>query len=177
MNKTRPTKVLRRHVGDWIFGAFLAPFVAWLIRLFAATLRIEVEGGAHYEAARRCGRPLIFAFWHEDLFGMAMGFLRLGTGLRVAVMVSPSRDGEKLARVIHRLGLQTVRASSSRGAARGLLEMKGRMTAAATAEAHAAAALALDGPRGPRRVAKPGVALLGRQTEALIVPVSFVHSR
>ncbi len=73
-------------------------------------------------------------------------------------MTSQSRDGEFIARVIHRFGFVPVRGSSSRGGQRALLEMKQLL-----AEGHAVA-FTIDGPRGPRYVAKKGPVLLARMS-------------
>jgi hypothetical protein len=126
----------------------------------------------HFEAAARARRPAIFLLWHEDMVGITTFHLRVSRR-PVAVMVSRSRDGERLARIIQWLGATPIRASSSRGAVAGLVEMKRWLCAGQGRFA----AMAPDGPRGPRRVAKPGVAALARHAGALIVPVAFRHSR
>jgi hypothetical protein len=77
-------------------------------------------------------------------------------------MTSQSRDGEFIARVIQRFGFVPVRGSSSRGGQRALLEMDELL-----AEGHAVA-FTIDGPRGPRYVAKKGPVLLARMTGAPI---------
>ena len=87
-------------------------------------------------------------------------------------MVSRSRDGSRLARVIGRLGMTAVRASSSRGAVRGFLQMHRWLT-----RPGGRAAMALDGPRGPRHQAKPGIAMLARKSGAWVVPIEFTHTR
>src|SRR5262249_50078026 len=75
-----------------------------------------------------------------------------------AVMTSRSLDGEFIARVIRRFGFVPVRGSSSRGGQRALLEMNRLL-----AEGHACA-FTIDGPRGPRYVAKKGPVLLARMS-------------
>jgi lysophospholipid acyltransferase (LPLAT)-like uncharacterized protein len=151
----------------WLAG----PLVALLIRLIARTLRVRFVGREHQDAALADPRPIICAFWHEDLVSIAAWHLRLGHRRRVAVMISRSRDGELLANVIRWLRLEAVRGSSSRGGVGGIVEFKrwiGRRSPHGRA-----AALALDGPRGPRREAKPGIALLARHSDARILPVAF----
>ncbi len=75
---------------------------------------------------------------------------------QLAVMTSRSLDGEFIARVISRMGFLPVRGSSSRGGQRALLEMNQLLT-----EGHSVA-FTIDGPRGPRNVAKKGPVLLSR---------------
>jgi lysophospholipid acyltransferase (LPLAT)-like uncharacterized protein len=83
-----------------------------------------------------------------------------------AVLVSLSRDGEVQSRVLARAGMRVVRGSSSRGGARGLLEL-----VRALRESPLDAAFAVDGPRGPYGVVHPGAALCARRVDALLVPI------
>ncbi len=73
-------------------------------------------------------------------------------------MVSRSFDGEYIARIIEKLGFVAVRGSSSRGGAEALRGMKDEL------EKGAAVAFTIDGPRGPKYVAKPGPVLLARSS-------------
>jgi lysophospholipid acyltransferase (LPLAT)-like uncharacterized protein len=172
------TSKLRR--GDWFYSLVLAPLAALLVRLLARTLRVRFVGRDRLDVALAARRPVIFAFWHENLFASAVLHMRVNWrrpgGKRVAVMVSHSRDGQKLAEVISRLGLEPIRGSSSLGAVAGLVELAHWLRRADDGRSRFVA-LAMDGPRGPRHVAKPGVALLARQAGALVLPVSFELSR
>ena len=80
------------------------------------------------------------------------------------MLTSLSRDGEYIARVIGRLGFVAVRGSSSRGGWRGLLEMQQMVESGETV------AFTIDGPRGPRYVAKKGPILLARMTGVPVTP-------
>jgi hypothetical protein len=73
-------------------------------------------------------------------------------------MTSRSFDGEYVARIIERLGFVAVRGSSSRGGSEALRGMKDEL------EKGAAVAFTIDGPRGPKYVAKVGPVLLSRST-------------
>jgi len=161
----------RRRVGDRLFEWFAPALVALIIRALAWSLRFRANGIDNYQIATEAGRPILFVFWHQDWLNAALALQRLRMGRRVAVMISHSRDGDKLASVVHRIGLDPVRGSSSRGAVRGIIAMVRYLTD--PARKRALAALALDGPRGPRYQAKPGGALLARRAGALIIPVRF----
>ena len=117
----------RRRRGDWWFSHLGAPIAAQLLRLLARTLRVRFEGEEHFRQSLTIDHPVVYTFWHEDLFAIASFYLRavrpLPEARRVAVMVSRSRDGEKLAQCITRIGLEPVRGSSSRGAVAGLVQM------------------------------------------------------
>jgi lysophospholipid acyltransferase (LPLAT)-like uncharacterized protein len=76
----------------------------------------------------------------------------------LVVMVSRSFDGEYIARIIERLGFRAIRGSSSRGGAGALLGMKSAV------EQGVAVVFTIDGPRGPKYVAKPGPVTLAKAT-------------
>jgi len=103
-------------------------------------------------------QPAIYVFWHRCL---VPGVSRYGNrGL--AVMISSSFDGEYIARVAEKFGFRAVRGSSTRGGARALLGMH------TVLEQGAAVVFTIDGPKGPRYVAKPGPVVLARNTGAPI---------
>jgi lysophospholipid acyltransferase (LPLAT)-like uncharacterized protein len=142
---------------------FLLWLISWIgflaIRLIGMTLRVETSA----EEGTRPGEPLhpsIFAFWHRCVFPAAHIF----RNQNVAVMTSRSFDGEYIARIIERNGFIAVRGSSTRGGASALMELHRLI------DAGCSAGFTIDGPRGPRYVAKPGAVLLARNTGVMIVP-------
>lgn len=148
-----------------IRGADLAFY--WLIRAVGRTVRFRVEGREHWEAATRDGRVPIYTFWHDRVFLGTYYFRRR----RIVVMTSRSFDGEYIARFIQRLGYGAARGSTSRGGVAALAEMvrvmrQGRPTG-----------FTIDGPRGPRHVAKMGAVLLARKTGHPVLPFSVNSAR
>ncbi len=106
----------------------------------------------------------IYAFWHESLLAP----VKMKT--RVKVLVSQSADGEFIALVCRHLGIGVVRGSTTRGGAKGLLDL--------LREGHDAhLAITPDGPRGPRRHVKPGIAFLASRTGLPVVPVGVGFTR
>jgi len=97
-------------------------------------------------------KRVIYSFWHRAVFASAWLWRKTG----IAVMVSRSFDGEYIARTIEKLGFVAVRGSSSRGGATALLGLKSQL------EQGNLVAFTIDGPRGPKYVAKPGPVLLSR---------------
>ena len=75
-------------------------------------------------------------------------------------------DGQWTRKVIEWLGFGTAQGSSSRGGLRGLAVMARRL------EEGLDCAFTIDGPRGPRFVAKPGPVMLARKTGC---PVLVFH--
>lgn len=104
----------------------------------------------------------IWCFWHRCVIPAAYRFRRN----RIAVMTSRSFDGEYIARIIQKLGFVAVRGSSSRGAVGALFGMRDQL------EQGHPAVFTIDGPRGPRYVAKPGPVLLAKKTG---VPISCFY--
>ena len=127
------------------------------IRIIGPTLRpsFTYEPGTEHEPRTR---PAIYCFWHRCVF--PAGYLFRGHGIRV--LTSRSYDGEYIARIIERLGFRAVRGSSSRGAVQSLRELQREL------EQGEFVAFTIDGPRGPRYVAKPGPIHLARVTGAPI---------
>ena len=81
-------------------------------------------------------------------------------------MTSRSFDGEYIARIIQKLGFRAVRGSSSRGAVGALIGMRQQL------EQGHGVVFTIDGPRGPRYVAKPGPVLLAKKTG---IPISCFY--
>ena len=144
---------LRQRVSLWLitWAGFLA------IHLICPTLRFALssEEGAPETATLGKGTT-IYSFWHRCVFPAAY----LWRNLQIRVMTSQSFDGEYIARIIQKFGFVAVRGSSTRGGARALLEMRQELEQGRTM------AFTIDGPRGPRYVAKPGPVLLARATGA-----------
>lgn len=134
----------------------------WLIRLIGPTLRVEIVGVQNAVQIRDAGEPGIGAFWHRCIFPAVWIWRRRG----IVVLNTVHFDGQWTRRVIERLGFGTAQGSSSRGALEGLAEM------AKSLEAGRHVAFTIDGPRGPRYVAKPGPVILARRTGR---PISVFH--
>jgi lysophospholipid acyltransferase (LPLAT)-like uncharacterized protein len=140
------------------------PVIAWAvlaaIRTLGPTLRFEVLGGQEVGRDYRPDQPPnVYAFWHRCIFAATWYFRN-----RNAVLLNTTNfDGQWTRRVIERLGYLTAQGSSTRGGLKGLAVMAKRL------EEGCDAAFTIDGPRGPRYVAKPGPVILARRTGRLIV--------
>src|SRR5262245_34186120 len=85
----------------------------------------------------------------------------------MAAMVSASRDGALLARILERFGVEPVRGSTSRRGPQALRELT------AWGERGFDLAITPDGPRGPGYIVQEGVMALAQLTGLPIVPVSY----
>lgn len=142
------------------------PVIAWavycVVRLLGPTLRFEIIGVHNAIQIRNSGEPGIGAFWHRSIFPAIWFWRNRG----IVVLNTVNFDGQWTRRVIERLGFGTVQGSSSRGGVEGLMKMAERL------EKGDHVAFTIDGPRGPRYVAKPGPVILARRTGK---PISVFH--
>ncbi len=151
---TEPRFSLRQRI-QLTLVSWMVPI---LLRLIGCTLRatITYEEGAIQSLDQI--HPGIFPFWHRCVLPATWVFRRR----HLAVITSESLDGEYIARVIRRFGYLPVRGSSTRGGQRALLEMNKLL-----AEGNGVA-FTIDGPLGPRYVAKKGPVQLARMSGVAI---------
>lgn len=135
-------------------------------RLWLMTLRLElvIDPALEASALDTCQerRPWVLAFLHGKQWPLLAWQRRRST----VVMVSLSKDGQIQSAALSMLGFTVVRGSSSNGGARGLATLVRRLRTGTHD-----AAFAVDGPRGPYGVPKPGVLLAARAAGAVIVPM------
>src|SRR5215470_1236185 len=140
----------------------IAAAVYSVIRVLGPTLRFEVLGWHHAQDVHASGRRCVWAFWHRVIVPIAWWARDMG----IVVMNTTAFDGQWTRKVIEWLGFGTAQGSSSRGGLRGLAVMAKRI------EQGKDCAFTIDGPRGPRYVAKPGPVMLARRTGC---PVTVFH--
>lgn len=126
---------------------FLGLLVFIIYRTLYATWRIQYSESEAFKEAIQKKEPLVLAFWHGD----EIPLMSTSRRYRAAVLVSKSKDGEMMNTVIRLLGAQTARGSSSRSAVSGLKALVKLVKQGFTAS------FAVDGPKGPIYVVKPGV--------------------
>lgn len=128
--------------------------VYWFLRAIGPTLRVEFVGVHNAAQFRDRGEPAIGAFWHRCIFPAVWIWRNRG----IVVLNTVNFDGQWTRRVIERLGFGTAQGSSTRGAIEGLSALAKHL------DEGRHVALTIDGPRGPRYVAKPGAVILARRT-------------
>ena len=151
----------------------LAPALArGYVRLLHGTTRTALDGDPEGQALLLSEAPVIFAVWHCQLLAclyLARIFCRSKPPL--AIMASPSRDGELIAAVARGLGFVVFPGSRHKGGVKALQQM------AACMRQGYSTGLATDGSRGPARQAQKGVLYLARETQTPIVPAAVANSR
>ena len=106
-------------------------------------------------------------FWHQRF--LCFAYSHSGFGARI--LISRSKDGEILARIVAGLGFSPVRGSSRRGgseAVRALL---------AEVESGYDFGITPDGPLGPSQVFKAGVVYLASRSGLPVVPITVAYRR
>lgn len=118
------------------------------------TLRFEViaEEGAVPATPPAKG---IFCFWHQCTLPCGWYFRKF----RCSILISRSFDGELIARTLGILGFDSVRGSSSRGGAAGMLALQQVL------ESGLPVVFTADGPRGPIYQTKMGPVKLAQMTQ------------
>ena len=134
-----------------------------LIKFIGRTIVYETDDWENFEHIEQSGKVPIYSFWHNRIFAGTYFFRNRG----IVIITSQSFDGEYIARFIQRFGYGAVRGSSTRGGVGALIEMirlmkKGLPTG-----------FSVDGPRGPKYVAKTGAVLLAKKTGNPLMPFVF----
>lgn len=126
---------------------------ALLLTIIGVTLRFQViaEEGAVPAPPPASG---IFCFWHRCTLPCGWYFRKV----RCSILISRSFDGELIARTLGLLGYDSVRGSSSRGGAAGLLSLRDVL------QSGRPVVFTADGPRGPIYVTKIGPVKLAQMT-------------
>ena len=130
-----------------------------VLKLLVLSWRVE------FEKPLPVGESVVIGLWHQDLPACLAAF----KWRHIAVLISKSGDGSKFAKLSKSLGYDVFRGSGSRGQSevRHLLKALGESRSAG---------MALDGPKGPALVAKPGAEWLARKALVPLLEVSVKYS-
>ncbi|MDR2776703.1 MAG: DUF374 domain-containing protein [Puniceicoccales bacterium] len=148
----------------------LVSIVVFILRLYWSTLGIKLTAECQKVVDEAQG-PMVFAFWHNNLFAAYKLCGLLKKKHNMYALVSPSRDGAWLAEIFSRLGIQSIRGSSNRN---GLFAMDNIFKKLAEG---AFVAITPDGPRGPVYKFKRGTAMVTKtaKTNLVLVAVKYNH--
>ena len=143
------------------FALFLIYRALWL------TWRIRIQESEAMTRGQAEKTPMVYAHWH----GHIPGVLFLLKPYHAAPIISTSKDGDFVDTMARLLGAKTARGSTTRGGASAL---KGMLR---LAKSGWRPAIAIDGPKGPRHIAKPGVLEISRLMGAPIIPLAAAADR
>lgn len=163
--KTPPLADGKKEKYNWKFRLLLAVaprFLYVVLHALFRTCRITLIGKEYEDRFHRQGKPCLFVSWHQGLLYFVYHF-RNRNGL---AMVSRSKDGELIARVLKVFGFQSARGSSSRDGREALRVMIDKIN-----RMQCDGGIAADAPRGPFGVAKIGIVKLAAETGLPLLPV------
>jgi len=133
------------------------------LRGLHATMRVR-----HVNAENLDNQPrYILAFWHRHILLSLHSKWRVPT----TAIISRSKDGEIVSRVLHLYGAETARGSSTRGGDVALREILRDIRAGKNI------AFTPDGPKGPSQVVKDGVIYVAKVSGLPIVPFAFAAKK
>ena len=158
-----------------VSGRLLAAVGFVFLRALSSTLRLHLEN--RDEILQSVGeRKVIFALWHNRL-ALSLPicrniFLATQPHRRMVALISASRDGAILSKLMEHYGVQPVRGSSSRRGGQALREL-----VSYTKQGYDVA-ISPDGPRGPKYQVQEGVVMLAQLTGMPILPLSVrIHPK
>ena len=111
--------------------------------------------------------PIIFACFHQRL----LLIIFLLKKFNLTYMVSPSKDGDILARVINRLGGNTIRATNDKESVKGSLKLLKAI------KSKKSICHLVDGPLGPPFILKEGLLKIAKISERPVVIFSISISK
>jgi len=138
-----------------------------LIGLWMKLCCWRIEGDEAYRALRQAGRPVVLLIWHGKIFVVPYFFRKR----RIMALVSPSKDGELVSRLMDGWGYKLIRGSGSHPMKTAWIEMMKELKAGGEVM------IIPDGPKGPDRKFKLGAIKLATETGAALVPFSFTAKR
>jgi len=139
------------------------------LRILSASLRLRWEDPEDHLSV--IGQsPVIFALWHNRLIlslpSYRKYFLARHPHRRLVALISASKDGALLSRLMTHHGVESVRGSSSRRGGQALKELISLIRRGYDV------AITPDGPRGPKYEVQNGVVMMAQLTGLPVVPMS-----
>jgi lysophospholipid acyltransferase (LPLAT)-like uncharacterized protein len=145
----------------FLFSKIL-PYIGLLaVKILHSTYRIKIIGGDIEKNIFRSGKFPIYISWHQRFFP---GIMFLSGRKPIAIIVSLSKDGDLISRIIELLGWYPVRGSSSKGGAKAL-----RLVYEIMKKGYSLGHI-VDGPRGPAGDVKPGLLVIAKTSGMPILP-------
>jgi lysophospholipid acyltransferase (LPLAT)-like uncharacterized protein len=141
----------------------LATLMSFYLRLTVSTMRWRFENREAAEAVATAREGAVVCFWHGGI-GLAVGGRKILKAKPQRALVSLSRDGEFVARIMESLGVLAVRGSAGRAHAK--LAKGGAPAYAQAVEFLKEGGLLVvtpDGPQGPAQVMSKGPVRMARQ--------------
>lgn len=153
-------KGIKRKIKFFIFRVFLLPVVILIMKILARTWRLDPEAEEQVRTMIDADRSLMAVCHGCFPTVIPYSILARRLGRPLTLMTSPSKDGRLLDIVVNSFGIDVVKGSSASRAVSG-----SRSLIQAVRDGKLGI-LAIDGPRGPRAIPKPGYLALTAATGA-----------
>jgi lysophospholipid acyltransferase (LPLAT)-like uncharacterized protein len=161
-------KISKKFLRNSVVQTILCQLAVIYIRVVRVTGTWKIEGEAQANEYHESGRPFILAFWHGRLVMMNYAWHHRS---RVNMLISSHPDGQMVARMMSRFGVQSIVGSTTRG---GRSAMR---TIVRTLRSGGIVGITPDGPQGPRMQASNGIISIARMANAPILPLAFSTTR
>lgn len=153
--------MIKKKIKSFFFR-YIVPYGGLLlVKLISFTYRLRIVDPDNESDIFQRGGTLIYASWHQRFFP---GITFFATRKPITIMISQSKDGDYIARIVDILGWRPVRGSSSRGGIEALQELKS-LSLQGYRVGHI-----VDGPQGPHGVIKAGLLNIAQFAGIPIVP-------
>ncbi len=155
----KPDGAAKRGLKVWII-----PFIVVnLQRLWGLTWRRIDIGRDSFNEIHKSGKAWIYGIWHTNVLFSPY----LNRGMKANVMISDSKDGEMITKVVKKFGNFAIRGSTSKG---GMRALKNCVVALKKGQP---AAITPDGPRGPAFQVQSGLIMAAMMSGKPIVPFHY----
>jgi len=137
------------------------------INILYRSLKIEIRNKENIEKLKKENKNFIIAFWHGTML-LPWYIHRNG---KVAALISKSKDGDLLAKLLRKWNYRVIRGSSSSGgdvALRIMIDF---------AKNNYSIAVTPDGPRGPEKKMKAGAVITAKKSGLPLVLVGAGYNK
>ena len=148
-------------------SSFYIFLLALFFRIYFLTLRKKIVYSPELNEEIKKGNSVLVGLWHHDVIAL----LYFITFQKSVNMTSVGKDGQLIAQFSEYFGSEAVRGSTSNNSIQAL---KGFLRA--LRQENIWATIAVDGPRGPRLKAKPGLLEASRITGKPIFSAAVAYS-
>jgi hypothetical protein len=148
--------------------------VSWILKFWNLFIRVELIIPEDTNKVIEDNKGFILAAWHNQILSLtyhSSKYLQKKRGIKLAPLVSHSKDGEYIYETFLRFGMHSVRGSSSRGGANAFRALIKRI------KNYNAPIISPDGPRGPKYKLQAGVVQIAAMTGVPIICFSSIYNR
>ncbi|MFH1154306.1 MAG: lysophospholipid acyltransferase family protein [Pseudomonadota bacterium] len=147
-------------------------FLFRVLRLYIRFLRVTIENEQPWIRHLGNGGSVIICMFHQQFFPIVRHFGGYSRFFNSCIIISRSRDGDRVVPVATLSGWKVARGSSHRGGKEAMEEMVEHLK-----NGPSLAVNIVDGPTGPIGVVKPGAIRMAQRSGAVIVPCYSIIER